>query len=209
MPPLAHVIRQNQETDLPAGEVLRGDILVIRPGERMPVDGIVLSGSSSVDESMLTGESFPVDKKAGLSVRAGTFNQNGALQIRATQVGRETLLAQIVQVVKHAQASHAPIQRYADQISAIFVPVVLMIAVVTWSAWMIETHSVSESLISFVSVLIIACPCALGLATPAAVVVGMGKAAQKGILVREAETLEKLSRIKTWVFDKTGTPHPG
>lgn len=205
VPPVAHVLRQGAEQDLPLSEVLRGDQLSIRPGEKIPVDGAVLSGESLVDESMLTGESFPVEKKSGLSVKAGTFNQNGSLIIRATQVGSGTMLAQIVEVVKNAQASHAPIQRYADQISAIFVPIVLAISVLTFSTWMYYSHSLASSLISFVSVLIIACPCALGLATPAAVVVGMGKAAERGILIREAETLEKLEKVQSWIFDKTGT----
>ncbi|MER3413209.1 MAG: copper-translocating P-type ATPase [Armatimonadota bacterium] len=202
----ARVLRNGEEHDLPIEQVQRGDIVVVRPGERVPVDGIIESGDSSLDESMLTGESMPVDKGVGARVYAGTQNLHGAIRFRATSVGSETALARIVELVRQAQGSRAPIQALADRITAVFVPIVLMIATATFVGWFaLAGGGSAEAMVHAVAVLIIACPCALGLATPTAIMVGTGRAAELGILVREAEALEQLARTRTVILDKTGT----
>ena len=204
----ATVIRSGREVDLPIDSVVPGDIIVVRPGERIPVDGVVRDGDSSIDESMLTGESLPVDKTVGDTVFGGTINRTGSFQFEATKVGKETMLARIVDMVEKAQGSKAPIARLADVVSGIFTPVVLCIAIATFAAWFVfapvDTRF-TMALVNFVSVLIIACPCALGLATPTAIMVGTGLGAEHGILVRSGESLETAHRISTVVLDKTGT----
>lgn len=205
-PKMAHVIRRGKEFEIPSAEVVWGDLVVVRPGERIPVDGIVVSGDSSVDESLVTGESIPVEKSRGSRVVAGTINKHGSLTFRATAVGAKTTLAQIVRLVEEAQGSRAPIQRFADTISAYFVPVVIVIAIATFAFWYFAAAvPFSLALIFAVSVLVIACPCALGLATPTAIMVGTGIGAQKGILIKNAEALESMHRINAVIFDKTGT----
>lgn len=202
----ARVERDGQEIDVPVAQVRVGDIVIVRPGEKIPVDGIVLSGQSAVDESMLTGESIPVDKTPGDQVIGATLNKQGLLRIQATRVGRETALAQIIRLVEEAQGSKAPIQRLADKVAGIFVPVVIAIAFLTFFAWLfIGDAGFTRSLINAVAVLVIACPCALGLATPTAIMVGTGRGAQHGILFRNSESLERAESIQTIVFDKTGT----
>ena len=208
----AFVIRDGKEIEIPIEQVLHGDIILIKPGAKIPVDGTVLSGSSYVDESMVTGEPMPVDKKEGDGVVSGTINTTGSFTFKATKVGGETLLAQIVKMVESAQGSKAPIQALADKISAIFVPVVLCIAVLTLGLWLVVgtqfygfSQALSFGLVSFVGILVIACPCALGLATPTAIIVGVGKGAKEGILIKDAGTLEKLHKVNAVVVDKTGT----
>lgn len=201
----ARVIRNGAETDIPIEDVEAGDFVLVRPGEKIPVDGIVREGQSAVDESMLTGESIPVDKKPGDTVIGATINKNGALKFEATKVGKDTALAQIIRMVEEAQGSKAPIQRVADQVSAYFVPTVVALALITGVAWYLITGDFSKSLVGFVSVLVIACPCALGLATPTAIMVGTGKGAEKGILIKGGEHLEKAHKITAVVLDKTGT----
>lgn len=208
----ATVKRDGNETEIPLSEVRSGDILVVRTGMKIPVDGIVTEGESFIDESMITGESMPVEKRAGDFVTGGTINQDGALLIKATAVGEDTMLAHIINLVKSAQGSRAPIQKLADHISAIFVPVVLAIAVVAAALWILigsqympMSQAIALAVTSFVGVLVIACPCALGLATPTAIIVGVGKGARNGILIKNAEALEKLSKVRHVVFDKTGT----
>jgi len=204
----ARVVRSGTEQDIPVEQVIVGDMVIVRPGEKIPVDGKVQSGDSSIDESMLTGESIPVEKKSGDAVFGATINTTGALTFRATKVGKDTALQQIVRLVQEAQGSKAPIARLADTISGYFTPVVLAIAVVTFVVWYfaapVDTR-LSMALITFVSVLIIACPCALGLATPTAIMVGTGKAAELGILIRGGEALEQARKIDTILLDKTGT----
>jgi Cu+-exporting ATPase len=206
-PKTARVMRDGVETDIPVEGVLTEDLVIVRPGERIPTDGAVVSGASSVDESMLTGESMPVPKEAGEQVFAATINLNGTLRFRATRVGSETALAQIVRMVSDAQGSKAPIQRIADRVASIFVPTVFAIGAVTFAIWyfFVPDPSFSRALLNFVSVLVIACPCALGLATPTAVMVGTGLGADQGILIRDAESLENAYKLTTVVFDKTGT----
>jgi Cu+-exporting ATPase len=195
------------EADVALEQVQRGDRLRVRPGEKMPVDGLVLEGSSSVDESMITGESFPVEKGPGTLVIGATVNGNGALVMRAERVGSETLLAQIVRLVSQAQRSRAPIQRLADRVSGYFVPAVIAIAVITFVAWFLlgPEPRLAKALVNAVAVLIIACPCALGLATPMAIMVGTGRGARAGVLIKNAEALEVLEKVDTLVVDKTGT----
>jgi Cu+-exporting ATPase len=204
----AAVIRGGREVEIPIESVVPGDIIIVRPGEKVPVDGVVREGMSSIDESMLTGESLPVDKTAGDTVFGGTINRTGSFRFEATKVGKETMLARIVDMVEKAQGSKAPIARLADVVSGIFTPVVLSIAIATFAAWFVlapvETRF-TLALVNFVSVLIIACPCALGLATPTAIMVGTGLGAEHGILVRSGESLEMAHRISTVVLDKTGT----
>jgi Cu+-exporting ATPase len=204
----ATLVRAGSEIEVPIESVVAGDIIVVRPGEKIPVDGIVREGMSAVDESMLTGESLPADKSAGDTVFGGTINRTGSFRFEATKVGRHTMLARIVDMVEKAQGSKAPIARLADVVSGIFTPVVLSIAIATFAAWFVlapvETRF-SLALVNFVSVLIIACPCALGLATPTAIMVGTGIGAEHGILVRSGESLETAHRISTVVLDKTGT----
>lgn len=203
----ARIIRDGQEFDLPVDEVLVGDTIQVRPGEKVPVDGVIVEGSSAVDESMLTGESLPVSKKAGDEVIGATLNKTGAFKFRATRVGKETALAQIVKMVQDAQNSKAPIARLADTISGYFVPVVMILAVwtfVIWYGWGPQPQLV-YALVTSVTVLIIACPCALGLATPMSLMVGIGKGAENGILIRSGEALQTARAIQTVVLDKTGT----
>ena len=201
----ARVIRQDQELDVPIAEVTVGDIIAVRPGEKIPVDGSVLDGTSRVDESMVTGEPMPVTKQAGDEVMGATLNKTGFFRFRATRVGQDTMLAQIVQLVQAAQNSKAPIQKLADQVTGWFVPVVLAIALVTFILWLTLTGNLTRALITTVGVLIIACPCALGLATPTSIMVGTGKGAENGILIKGAESLELAHRLEAIVLDKTGT----
>lgn len=208
-PKTALVLQEGQEKEVPAEEVKSGDLLLIRPGAVIPVDGVVVEGHSSVDESMLTGESLPVDKKPGDSVSAATINQGGALIIRATKVGQETTLARIISVVEEAASSKAPIARLADQISGIFVPIVISISLITVLAWLLAGETVEFAVTSGIAVLVISCPCALGLATPVAIMVGTGVGARHGILVRSAEALETAQSVDTVVLDKTGTVTEG
>ncbi len=207
-PKFARVIKEGVELDFPVERVVVGDVLLVRPGEKIPVDGRVISGESAVDESMLTGESMPAVKKSGDEVFGATLNGTGAFQFTAAKVGSQTALQQIIRVVQSAQGSKAPIQRIADVVSGIFVPIVLVIAVITFASWMTLSPSgirVQMALTAFVSVLIIACPCALGLATPTAIIVGSGKGAASGILIKGGESLEKALKITTVILDKTGT----
>ena len=204
--------RNGVEAEVPVNEVQIGDILIVKPGSKIPVDGVIVEGYSSVDESMITGESVPVDKEVGNFVVGATINKQGNFKFKATKIGSDTALAQIIKMVEDAQGSKAPIQALADKISSVFVPIVLVIAVLTFILWLaIGTSTLgfstalSYGIFSFVGVLVIACPCALGLATPTAIIVGVGKGAEHGILVRNAEALEKLSHVDTVVFDKTGT----
>ncbi|OPY84540.1 MAG: Copper-transporting P-type ATPase [Syntrophus sp. PtaU1.Bin208] len=206
-PKTARVIRGNEEMDIPVEEVLKGDLLLVRPGEKIPTDGIVRSGSSAVDESMLTGESVPINKEPGAEVFGATLNRSGSFTFEATKIGAETALAQIIRLVEEAQGSKAPIQRLADRVAAVFVPAVMGIALLTFAVWyfFVPEPVFSRALLNFVSVLVIACPCALGLATPTAVMVGTGLGAEHGILIKGGESLEKAYRLTTVVFDKTGT----
>lgn len=210
----ANKLVDGKEQQVPIEEVEKNDILIIRPGEKIPVDGIIVEGSSSIDESSVTGESVPVEKQINDEVIGSTINKMGVIHIKATKVGKETLLAQIIKLVEEAQGSQAPIQKLADKISGIFVPIVIMIAILSFVFWMFiapqlgiltDDNVLSISIYIATTILIIACPCALGLATPTAVMVGTGKAARKGILIKSAETLEKSHLIDTIVFDKTGT----
>ncbi|HEY3367919.1 MAG TPA: heavy metal translocating P-type ATPase [Symbiobacteriaceae bacterium] len=204
-PKTARVLREGIETEISVADVQVGDQVVVRPGERIPVDGLVLAGASAVDESMLTGESLPVDKQAGDKVTGATINKNGSLTVEATRVGKETALAQIVKMVEDAQGSKAPIQKLADQISGVFVPVVVALALITFLAWGLITGDWTSAIHAGIAVLVIACPCALGLATPTAVMVGTGKGAQTGILFKGGEHLERAHRVSVVVLDKTGT----
>jgi len=206
-PKIAVVVRDGEEKEIPVEEVQVGDIIVVRPGERIPVDGIVRQGYSSVDESMITGESIPVDKKVGDEVIGATINKTGSFQFEATRVGKDTTLARIIRLVDEAQGSKAPIQRLADVIASYFVPAVIGIAIVTFIIWYFAgpQPALTLAILNFVAVLIIACPCALGLATPTAIMVGTGKGAENGILFRSGEALEQAHRINTVLLDKTGT----
>jgi Cu+-exporting ATPase len=204
-PEQAHVLGLDGEVDVPVAEVLVGDRLVVRPGERLPVDGVLLEGRTQVDESMLTGEPLPVSKETGARLTGGAINGEGRIVMQVQAVGAETVLAHIIRLVEDAQAAKAPIQRLVDQVSAVFVPVVLLIALLTWGGWWFSGHSFEQALIHAVAVLVIACPCALGLATPAAIMAGTGVAAQYGILIKDAQALELAHRVDTVAFDKTGT----
>ena len=201
----ARVLRGGEEVLVPVERVAVGDLLRVRPGEKIPTDGEVVAGVSAVDESMLTGESVPVEKTAGVAVAAATINAGGVLTVRATRVGADTALGQIVRLVADAQASKGSIQRLADRVAAVFVPTVLAIALVTFTAWTLLGRDPLQGLVAAVSVLIIACPCALGLATPTAIMVGTGRGADLGVLIKSVEVLERTRRITTIVFDKTGT----
>lgn len=208
----ALVIRDGKEVEIPVTQVVHGDLIVIKPAGKVPVDGIITDGSSYVDESMVSGEPMPVQKKTGDSVVSGTINTSGAFTFKATKVGSETLLAHIIKMVEEAQGSKAPIQALADKISSVFVPVVLVIAFGSLALWLAFgsgllgfSQALSYGLVSFVGVLVIACPCALGLATPTAIIVGVGKGAKEGILIKDAGTLEKLHTVDTLIVDKTGT----
>ncbi len=203
----ARLVRGDEEVDVPIEQVQPGDLLRVRPGEKVPVDGVLTSGSSAVDESMLTGESMPVTKGVGDDVIGATLNTTGTFVFRATRVGRDTVLGQIVRMVQAAQGSKAPIQRLADAVSARFVPLVIVLAAVTFGIWFLAgpEPQLTRALVAMVTVLIIACPCAMGLATPTAIMVGTGKAAEAGILIRGGEALESAGRVDTVIFDKTGT----
>src|SRR5437870_6208165 len=205
-PRTARVIRDGKEEEIPVELVLLDDFLIIRPGERIPVDGVIMDGFSAIDESMITGESIPVEKKVGETVIGATINRTGLLRIRATRVGADTTLNQIIKLVEDAQASRAPIQRLADRVASVFVPAVVGIATFTFFLWSVPLgQSVAHALVFFIAVLIIACPCALGIATPAAIMVGTGKGAENGLLIKGGEYLEKAHKLTTVVFDKTGT----
>ncbi|MFH1650062.1 MAG: heavy metal translocating P-type ATPase [Candidatus Woesearchaeota archaeon] len=203
-PKQALVLRGNTETRIPVDEVRQGDIIIVKPGEKIPVDGIIIKGNTSIDESMITGESMPVEKNVGNEVIGGTINAHGSIQFRATKVGTNTTLARIVKLVEDAQSRKAPIQRFADVISSYFVPIVLGIAVLTLIAWALAGQT-GLGFIAAVAVLVIACPCALGLATPTAIMVGTGKGAKEGILIKGGDSLETAHRLKNIVLDKTGT----
>ncbi|MER3418588.1 MAG: heavy metal translocating P-type ATPase, partial [Chloroflexota bacterium] len=206
-PRTARVVRDGREVDVPIDAVARGDLVLVRPGEKIPVDGVVRDGVSAVDESMVTGEPIPVTKRPGDEVIGGTLNTAGSFRFEATRVGRETVLAQIVRLVQEAQGSKAPIQRLADVVTGYFVPAVLVVAALTFVAWLLlgPPPALNRALLNTVAVLIIACPCALGLATPTSIMVGTGKGAEHGILFRNAEALERLGSVRVVVFDKTGT----
>jgi Cu+-exporting ATPase len=206
-PKTARVLHNGRETDIPVEEVVSGDVIIVRPGEKIPVDGVVKEGYSSVDESMVTGESLPVEKKRGDSVIGATMNKTGTFKFEATKVGKDTVLAQIVRLVQEAQGSKPPIARMVDVIASYFVPVVISIAIITFIVWyLFGPHpALTYAFLNFVAVLIIACPCALGLATPTSIMVGTGKGAENGILIRGAEALETAHRLNTIVLDKTGT----
>lgn len=208
----ALVIRAGQEIEIPIDQVVHGDLIVVKPAGKIPVDGVLTAGTSYIDEAMVTGEPMPVQKKVGDNVVAGTINTTGSFTFRATKVGAETLLANIIKMVGEAQGSKAPIQALADKISSVFVPIVLGLSVLTLGLWLVIgtqylgfSQALSYGLVSFVGILVIACPCALGLATPTAIIVGVGKGAREGILVKDAGTLEKLHKVNVVVVDKTGT----
>lgn len=210
----ARIVRDGNTQEIPANEVLVGDIVIVRPGEKIPVDGVVIEGRSSMDESMLTGESLPVDKAPGDKVIGATLNKLGLIKFEATKVGKETALAQIIRLVEEAQGSKAPIQKLADRVSSVFVPVVIAIAFITFAVWYFlipappigaEVDVFTRALINMVAVLVIACPCAMGLATPTAVMVGTGKGAELGILIKTSEALERAGQVSVVVLDKTGT----
>lgn len=205
--PVAHRLstQNNVEEEIPAEAIQVGDLLVVRPGEKIPTDAIVVDGASSIDESMLTGEATPIDKQPGDSVTGASINQEGRLVIRATRIGAETTLAQIIRLVENAQATKAPVQKLADQIAAVFVPIVIAVATLTCVGWSLAGATFSVALSNAISVLVIACPCALGLATPTAILVGSGRGAEIGILFKNAEVFQKAQDIDTVLFDKTGT----
>ncbi len=204
-PKSAHLYKEGEWVDVPIEDLKTGDIFMVRPGENMPVDGLVLDGESVIDEALLTGESLPVLKRPESKVFAGTSNHNGVLKVRATQVGLNTVLANMVRLVQQAQNSKAPIQKLADQISEVFVPIVVAISLVTWLGWLLAGATFSVALINAVAVLVIACPCALGLATPTVIMVASGKAAEMGILFKEAGALQQAQKMDVLIFDKTGT----
>jgi Cu+-exporting ATPase len=208
-PKTARVIRDGQAVDVPLTDVRVGDIVFVKPGEKVPVDGVIVDGASTLDESMVTGESLPVHKQADDEVIGATLNKTGSFRFRATKVGNDTFLAQIVTLVQQAQGSKAPIQRLADQVTAVFVPVVMAIALITFIIWFNIVGNVTIAILTTVGVLIIACPCALGLATPTSIMVGTGKGAENGILIKSAESLERAHNIQTIVLDKTGTVTQG
>jgi Cu2+-exporting ATPase len=202
-----HVITDGKETDISINQVQVGNILIVKPGEKIPVDGKIIDGSSHVDESTITGESMPAEKRKDDLVYAGTINQKGSFYFEAQKVGTETMLAKIISAVQQAQGSKAPVQKLVDKIAGIFVPVVISIALVTFICWMVAggENAITHALLTSISVLVIACPCALGLATPTAIMVGIGKGAENNILIKDAESLERGSRVNAVVLDKTGT----
>ncbi|MDH5365134.1 MAG: heavy metal translocating P-type ATPase, partial [Dehalococcoidia bacterium] len=206
-PKTALVIREGVEREIPVEDVLVGDLILVHPGERLPVDGVVRQGYSSIDESMITGESIPAEKNVGDEVIGATINKTGSLQVEATKVGKDTTLAHIIRMVEEAQGSKAPIQRFADVVASYFVPAVIGIAIITFVVWYFvgPSPALTFAILNFVAVLIIACPCAMGLATPTAIMVGTGKGAEHGILIRSAEALERAHRVNTVLLDKTGT----
>jgi Cu+-exporting ATPase len=203
-PATATIIREGQEMTVPAEAVLQGDLVLVRPGETVPADGVVIEGQSSVEEALITGESLPVSKQAGSELIGGTLNGRGLLRFTATRVGADTALAQIIRIVEEAQASSAPVQRLADRVTAWFVPAVVGVAIAAFALWTLAGNF-SAGLLAFIAVLVISCPCALGIATPAALMVGVGKGAELGILIRSGAVLERVERLTTVVFDKTGT----
>ena len=205
-PKTARVVRSGVESDIDANDLVVNDTVIVRPGEKIPVDGMITRGSTSIDESLVTGESLPIDKSVGQKVIGGTINKNGTIEFAATAVGKDTVIANIVRLVEEAQGSKAPIQKLADKIAGIFVPVVISIALLTFLTWyFIGGVSFTSAMINFIAVMIIACPCALGLATPTAIMVGTGVGASRGILIKNAESLERAQKIGTIVLDKTGT----
>ena len=210
-PKTARILRDGKEEDILISELKKGDKVSVRPGERVPVDGLIVEGDTFIDESMISGEPIPVEKKLNDKVLAGTINQNGAFVMSAEKVGRETVLAQIIRMVQEAQGSKAPVQRIVDKVTAVFVPTVLAIAILTFIVWMIVggVDDFSYAMLSAVSVLVIACPCALGLATPTALMVGIGKGAEAHILIKDAVALEQMRKVDTVVLDKTGTVTEG
>ncbi len=201
----ARVVRSGVEMDIPIAEVVVGDMVVVRPGEKIPVDGVVVDGRSTIDESMITGESLPVEKIVGDEVIGATINKQGLLKFEATKVGKETALAQIIKMVEQAQGSKAPIQRQVDKVAAYFVPVVILIALATFGIWYVVTGDFVAALLRLTAVLVIACPCAMGLATPTSIMVGIGKGAEYGILFKNSESLEQAQKLTAIVLDKTGT----
>ena len=201
----AAVLKGGKETEIPAEEVKTGDVMVVRPGEKIPTDGVVVKGSSYADESMVTGESAPAEKKAKSEVIGATINQDGVLHVKATKVGSDTFLARIIELVEEAQGTKLPIQKLADKITNVFVPAILALALVTFAGWLVLTQDLSRSVGVAISVLVIACPCSLGLATPIALMVGSGMGAKQGILIRKGEAIQTMKEVKTLVFDKTGT----
>ena len=201
----ARVVRSGEEVDIPIAEVEHGDIVVVRPGEKIPVDGVVVNGRSTIDESMITGESLPVEKTVGDAVIGATLNKQGLLKFEATKVGKETALAQIIKMVEQAQGSKAPIQRVVDQVSGYFVPFVIIVALITFGIWYLVTGNFVEALVRLTAVLVIACPCAMGLATPTSIMVGVGKGAEYGILFKNSAALEEVHKLNAIVLDKTGT----
>ena len=206
-PKTAIVIRDGKEQEIPVGDVQIGDLVMVRPGERIPVDGVVLEGYSAVDESMVTGESIPVEKQAGAEVIGATINKTGSFKFRATKVGKETMLAQIIRMVEEAQGSKPPIARMADVIASYFVPAVIGAAVLTFIIWYFfgPQPALTYAVLNFVAVMIIACPCAMGLATPTSIMVGTGKGAEQGVLIRGGEALETAHKLDAIILDKTGT----
>lgn len=200
----ALVIRDGKELQVPIEDLVVGDVFIVKPGDKVAIDGVVISGQSTIDESMITGESLPVEKKIDDTVIGGTINTQGVLRAKATKIGGETMLAQIITLVESAQGSKAPIEAMADKVSAVFVPVVLFLAIIVFVVWLISGNF-SMAFVSAIGVLVIACPCALGLATPTAIIVGTGKGASKGVLIKDAESLETLHKVTTIIFDKTGT----
>ena len=204
-PETAHLLKDGQEIDLPVEQVAEADLLLVRPGERLPVDGTIERGRSEIDESLVTGESMPVQRVPGETVVAGSVNGAGSLEIRALRVGENTTLSRIAELVEHAQSGKAPVQRLVDRISAVFVPAVIAIAAITFTLWMLTGAGFESAMVAAVSVLVIACPCALGLATPTALVAGTGAAARSGIIIRDIDVIERARLVDTVVFDKTGT----
>ena len=201
----ARVLRGKEEIEIPISEIKIGDVMIVKPGEKIPTDGVVVKGESAVDESMVTGESLPVEKKAKSNVIGATVNQDGILYVKATKVGKDTFLSHIIKLVEEAQGTKVPIQELADKITGVFVPAILLITILTFSGWFYFTGDLSTTLAAAISVLVIACPCALGLATPTALMVGSGTGAKNGILIRKGEAIQTMKNVKTIVFDKTGT----
>jgi Cu+-exporting ATPase len=201
----ALILRGKREIEIDISEVVVGDIMIVKPGEKIPTDGVVVKGESSVDESMVTGESLPVEKKKGSPVIGATINQDGILYVKATKIGKDTFLSHVIQLVEEAQGTKVPIQKLADKITSIFVPVILVLTILTFANWWIFTGDISKSLGIAISVLVIACPCSLGLAVPISLMVGSGLGAKKGILIRKGEAIQTMKEVKTIVFDKTGT----
>ncbi|MHB8174890.1 MAG: heavy metal translocating P-type ATPase, partial [Nitrospirota bacterium] len=208
-PRTARVVRDGQEAEISAEDVMPGDEVIVRPGEKVPVDGAIVYGFSSLDESMLTGESLPVEKGEGMRVFGGTLNLTGSFRFKAERVGKDTVLAGIIKLVEEAQGAKAPIQRLADRVAAFFVPSVIVVAFIAFGAWLAAGAGFTFALLAFIAVLIIACPCAMGLATPTAIMVGTGRAAEKGIIFRGGDVLERFAKADTIVLDKTGTVTEG